>query len=679
MKRKLHFLTKTLLVAAGLLAGASSAWADEINATLDHTASSSRNGSNVITTTVDTENERYNNTKAAAWGGWAYAQFSFTIPAGHSVESATLTWSTTIEGNSGTRNNDIYYVNAGTTIDYANLTSTTNVNLDGTFIVNVQKTGPATHTGIETDVTSAVRTIAATQNYIIFKWTNAASGANLHGKASTNAPTLVITTTAETFYEATFNANEGAITPSVTVYTDEGRTTPIAKDALSANTTYYYRATLAGYNDYEGSFAVETSNPTVNFTMTAKTRYTFTVNAVNSVGGAVLETIYTDADSYEGKTHNIVYPKYLTGVGNIVTYSKDNTTYGESKTAQAQNETYTVSYTAYNGIAWFIEGESFGSLGTKDNSWNYSSGSAGRGLAGTLDVMTIPAAGTYTLNYAICSNNVGTGKETQYSFYKNNSDNVIENVTDLNHSVNAIKTTGTSSVDDITFAAGDVLQFYSKETKIILDYVLIQLNSVPATIGTTGYTTFASPYALNLSGITSNTGTTTAYYVTASDVKSSSVALTEATGNVAAGTGLILNGTAGATVTIPVVATGTDLTSTNMLKGCTVATDITSSTENYGNFYVLGASVAEFQKIKTWVDAPHTLTIPAGKAYLDTTGASVVGAPTLTFDFGETTGINTVQGAEFKVNGEYYDLQGRRVAQPTKGLYIVNGRKVVIK
>jgi uncharacterized protein YlzI (FlbEa/FlbD family) len=26
-----------------------------------------------------------------------------------------------------------------------------------------------------------------------------------------------------------------------------------------------------------------------------------------------------------------------------------------------------------------------------------------------------------------------------------------------------------------------------------------------------------------------------------------------------------------------------------------------------------------------------------------------------------------------------YDLQGRRVAQPTKGLYIVNGKKYIVK
>ena len=411
---------------------------------VDHTASSSRNGSNVITTTVDAESEHYNNTKAAAWGGWAYAQFSYTVPVGYSVESATLTWSTTIGGNTGTRNNDIYYVNAGTTIDYASLTSSTNLNPDATFIVQVQKAGPATHTGIATDVSSAVRTIAATQNYIIFKWTNNGAGADLHGKTSSNPPTLELATTAETFYTATFNANDGALNPSVTVYTDAGRTSSIAKDALSANTTYYYTATLAGYSNYEGSFEVETSDPVVNFTMTSLPRYTFTVNAVNSVGSAVIEAIYTDDDSYDGKTHNVYFPKYLTGTGNIVTYSKDDATYYQQYTSASGDATKSASYTAYDGVAYFFEGESFASLGTKMENGNYSNGKAGRGLDnGTMNVTTIPTAGNYDITYAVCSNNVGTGKETQFSFYRNNSENVVIDVTNLNHSVSNVKTTGT--------------------------------------------------------------------------------------------------------------------------------------------------------------------------------------------------------------------------------------------
>ena len=45
----------------------------------------------------------------------------------------------------------------------------------------------------------------------------------------------------------------------------------------------------------------------------------------------------------------------------------------------------------------------------------------------------------------------------------------------------------------------------------------------------------------------------------------------------------------------------------------------------------------------------------------------------------ETTGIKNLTPALSEGEEAVYDLQGRRVAQPTKGLYIVNGKKVVVK
>lgn len=50
----------------------------------------------------------------------------------------------------------------------------------------------------------------------------------------------------------------------------------------------------------------------------------------------------------------------------------------------------------------------------------------------------------------------------------------------------------------------------------------------------------------------------------------------------------------------------------------------------------------------------------------------------LSFD-DETTGIKNLTPALSEGEGAVYDLQGRRVAQPTKGLYIVNGKKVMVK
>jgi len=80
-----------------------------------------------------------------------------------------------------------------------------------------------------------------------------------------------------------------------------------------------------------------------------------------------------------------------------------------------------------------------------------------------------------------------------------------------------------------------------------------------------------------------------------------------------------------------------------------------------------------------WVKDAGTLS--AGKCWIQLE-KSPANARALSIVFeGETTGISE----ELRVKSEkfatapVYDLQGRRVMQPTKGLFIVNGKKVVIK
>lgn len=68
-------------------------------------------------------------------------------------------------------------------------------------------------------------------------------------------------------------------------------------------------------------------------------------------------------------------------------------------------------------------------------------------------------------------------------------------------------------------------------------------------------------------------------------------------------------------------------------------------------------------------------TINSFRAYLT---AVVSGAREITFE-DETTGLTDVSSKTSDGRGECFNLAGQRVAQPTKGLYIVNGRKVVIK
>ena len=73
-------------------------------------------------------------------------------------------------------------------------------------------------------------------------------------------------------------------------------------------------------------------------------------------------------------------------------------------------------------------------------------------------------------------------------------------------------------------------------------------------------------------------------------------------------------------------------------------------------------------------------TLASGKCYLDITGTTL-GSRDLSLDDDGTTNISE----EVKVNSnkfataEWYDLKGRRVLFPTKGIYIVNGKKIIIK
>jgi hypothetical protein len=51
----------------------------------------------------------------------------------------------------------------------------------------------------------------------------------------------------------------------------------------------------------------------------------------------------------------------------------------------------------------------------------------------------------------------------------------------------------------------------------------------------------------------------------------------------------------------------------------------------------------------------------------------------LTINFGGgTTGISQIENGELRIEN-VYNLNGQRVAQPNKGLYIVNGKKIVVK
>ncbi|MBO6187340.1 MAG: hypothetical protein J6O23_02410 [Prevotella sp.] len=75
----------------------------------------------------------------------------------------------------------------------------------------------------------------------------------------------------------------------------------------------------------------------------------------------------------------------------------------------------------------------------------------------------------------------------------------------------------------------------------------------------------------------------------------------------------------------------------------------------------------------------ETNTIKAFRGWFTYTGATPARQLTFSVDSdSETTGISEIENSKSKIEN-YYNLNGQRVAQPRKGLYIVNGKKIVIK
>lgn len=94
--------------------------------------------------------------------------------------------------------------------------------------------------------------------------------------------------------------------------------------------------------------------------------------------------------------------------------------------------------------------------------------------------------------------------------------------------------------------------------------------------------------------------------------------------------------------------------------------------DNTENIYTINAEGNSFVLNETGGCAPFRAFFKPGTFDRSVTSLGI-GSGT------NTTGLNEVRVQKEDVRGEYFDLQGRKVTNPTKGLYIVNGKKVIVK
>ena len=196
------------------------------------------------------------------------------------------------------------------------------------------------------------------------------------------------------------------------------------------------------------------------------------------------------------------------------------------------------------------------------------------------------------------------------------------------------------------------------------------ITAVPVTMGTAGYATFACTEALDLSTLPDGL---TAYRAV---VDGKTVTFKPISQAVPANTGLLLKGANNGNYEITIANSGAEVEGGNAFLVNTAGTTFSADNDYY--YFGLKKDTFTFGTFD-----PATVAIPANKAYLKIAkSAFPAGARELSLVFEEeSTGMDAslVNSEKRILNSEIYDLQGRRVVKPVKGLYIVNGKKVMVE
>lgn len=180
------------------------------------------------------------------------------------------------------------------------------------------------------------------------------------------------------------------------------------------------------------------------------------------------------------------------------------------------------------------------------------------------------------------------------------------------------------------------------------------------------WTTLTSAYNLDFSGVEGLTA-----YAAKYNKDNDAVALTPVK-KVKAHTGLILKGEAGKTYTVPILASneeGLDEATDNQLVDCV---DAVWSTGRDNDYFLHDG---EFVKSKN-----NGWALP-GKSYLYINGGRGNGSnsPLRVYVDNTATAINGITNNPVVKDEAYYNLQGVKVQRPQHGVFIHNGKKVVLK
>lgn len=652
-------LFKSLTLAIGMLASVTSATADEITATLVHTAGTSYGKAAGTANTVDGKEEFYNydNSRDTYFVGYAFAEFSFTIPEGETISKAELTWTANSVNTSKDRKTSIYYLNTGVTLDYDKiLTTQDNYRFSGkkTWIFDDFFKGIKTQT---TDVTDALNAISeAGQKYIIFQWTNNDGSGRLSGKASDKAPVLKITTvsaSSTTKYTIKYVDASGKDIKEAQEYDGIiGQNFTASTEDMAAVYTSDKKYIYESGNETKVAVKEAASNIiTLKFREAAKYKYTVK-NNINDYA--------VSGTAFEGDNAKVAFSQYILKDGVLYETNKIDDNRKQFNWTFAVNEDNTVktinyTKTTINNVAYYSEGENIEGL-TIINSGNSAVRSSNSASAYAKDadvVFTTLPAGKYKLTSVVYK---GSSSNATFSYKAGEKVIFTHTATNINSDTKTSEEFTLNESTPISLVKGG-------NDKQGIDFIYIQRTgdaTETVLVSKAGYATYATKYNVEVPNdenvkvmtVTVNEGNST---ITLHEIPAKTV--------IPANTGILVKA-AGNCDFVVTSDEGKKLENNSLIAA---TTDVTSD----------GATFFALTKMDTKVGfavVKEDVKIPAGKAYLKVPAATT--AKFFSLD-GEATGINSVKTA--KADGAYYTLEGVKTTKPVKGLYIHNGKKIVVK
>lgn len=428
----------------------------------------------------------------------------------------------------------------------------------------------------------------------------------------------------------------------------EGKTPVISEDNIFVDGKKYIYVS----NDSEEKGTIKEGSV---YTLTYREAATYNYSVTGKVDDVVIKE-FAKGQNFEGETVSSPYLRYVEKDG--VWYEAKRGTsvyYKASAVLNADNQELVIAYKKadINNVAYFKEAEEIEGLtvSTNQNADIRCSNAAGAyNSSETPVVVTTLPAGTYQLTIGLWG-----GKDT-HNFKLNDGGKEPWTIPFTGSFQDVSKELVLEAETEISIPKSDAANGRC------LDYVLIQKTAEPVSVSAIKFATYVPTCNVVVPAEAK------VYTAKVNEAKSA-VVLTEVPANsvIAKGTPVLVGAEAGS-YTFAASADEAETLGNNDLKAATADTKGDGST-----IYAL----VEQEGKAVFAPLKEGVAVSLGHAYLELPAASATRFYSIQFG-GETTGINEVNAAA-KADGAYYTLQGVKTSKAAKGIYIHNGKKVVIK